>query len=87
MRIVTRFASRSPDHEQGNAIDHSNTLEAPFTIGAPRVFAREEISVKEGVEIDEVDPVFFQIDLALGFVPRDHAPNCICNRIYAATDF
>ncbi len=85
MWIVARLASRRPNYEQGNAIDHSNTLKAPLSIRAPVVFAREEISVKKRGKIDEVNFVFLQIGLALGFVPGDHVGDCICGCIYAAS--
>lgn len=82
MRNVAFFAARGPHHEEGNAIDNSNTLVAALAIGVPHVFPRQQVATKEIPQVCEVDAVILQIAAPLRFIPGVHGNDCRCKCIY-----
>jgi len=69
---VALFTTWRPHHEQGHAIEHTDALQAQFTIGMAHIFAREQIAVKKTIKIGKINPVIGQILCPLALIPCVH---------------
>jgi len=79
MRNVSIFAAWRPHHEQDNAAKQADALQAHLAIALPRIFARQQITRKETLQVGKVNAVVIPIQTAFVFIPSVHALNCICN--------
>jgi len=82
MEFVSRSAAWRPHDKKGDTVDHSNALKAAFVVCLSNVFPSQEIAVKEGSQVGEINPMLIEIDLPLKFMPGDHDSQCICASIY-----
>ena len=64
--------ARRPDNEQHLSCVPTNALKARFAISFARIFAGQQVTIKETGQRCQVNAVLGNIRLALGFVESDH---------------
>jgi hypothetical protein len=68
MGDIVLFATRSPQNEQSNAVQHSEALKPLLLIGRPRVLTRQKITVEEFFKVGKIDVAVPDVLFALGIV-------------------
>ncbi len=64
--------ARRPDNEQHFSRVPANALEAQLAIGFARIFAGQQVTLKETRQRGQINAVLGNVRLTLGFVEGDH---------------